>query len=75
MEHFYSEAVFESIGDLFQPTLKAVRGLVDQLREVRDRRLAAMDRRRIALQIVSHAFTPGEPNTFGVSYFPIRNAG
>lgn len=58
-EHFYSQAVFDAIGSPFQRTLKAVPGLIDQLREVGDGRLAAMDRGQIALQVVSHAFTPG----------------
>ena len=59
-EHYYSNAIFESIGDKFRRTLQAVPGLADQLREVGDGRLAAMDRGHISLQVVSHAFTPGE---------------
>ena len=58
-EHYYSNAIFESIDDKFQRYLRAVPGLADQLREVGDGRLAAMDQGHIALQVVSHAFTPG----------------
>jgi hypothetical protein len=63
-EHYYSNAIFESISDKFQRTLQAVPGLAEQLREVGDGRLAAMDRGRISLQVVSHAFTPGERHCF-----------
>lgn len=66
-EHYYSNAIFESIGDKFQRSLQAVPGLADQLREVGDERLAAMDRGHISLQVVSHAFTPGK-ETFSQAY-------
>ena len=59
-EHYYSSAIFESIGNSFQRTLQAVPGLTDQLREIGEGRLAAMDRGHVSLQVVSHAFTPGE---------------
>lgn len=59
-EHYYSNAIFESIGDKFQRSLQAVPGLTNQLREIGDGRLAAMERGHISLQVVSHAFTPGE---------------
>ena len=59
-EHYYSNAIFESIGDKFQRFLQAVPGLTDQLREIGDGRLAAMERGHISLQVISHAFTPGE---------------
>lgn len=59
-EHYYSNAIFESIGNKFQRTLQAVPGLVDQLQEVGNGRLAAMDHGHISLQVVSHAFTPGK---------------
>ena len=59
-EHYYSNAIFESIGDQFQRSLQAVPGLADQLREVGDGRFAAMDRGHISLQVISHAFTPGK---------------
>jgi hypothetical protein len=58
-EHFYSKAVFSSIGEKFQFTLKAVPGLSEQLLDLGDGRLAAMDRGNISLQVISHAFTPG----------------
>ena len=59
-EHYYSNAIFESIGDKFHRSLQAVPGLADQLREVGDGRFAAMDRGHISLQVISHAFTPGK---------------
>lgn len=59
-EHCYSNTVFESLGERFQRPLKAQPGLAEQLQEVGDGRLAAMDRGHISLQVVSHAFTPGE---------------
>ena len=59
-EHYYSKAIFESIGDTFHRVLEAVPGMIDQLREVGDGRLAAMDRGQISLQIVSHAFSRSE---------------
>lgn len=58
-EHFYSNAVFASIGEKFQSTLKAVPGLSEALLDLGDGRLAAMDRGKISLQVISHAFTPG----------------
>lgn len=61
-EHYYSNAIFTSIGDRFTRTLKAVPGLTEQLLEVGDGRLAAMDSGNISLQVVSHAFTPGGPS-------------
>ena len=61
-EHYYSNAIFNSMGDKFQRSLQAVPELTDQLREVGDERLAAMDRGHISLQVISHAFTPGEKN-------------
>ena len=68
-EHYYSNAIFQSLNDKFQRTLQAVPGLADKLRECGDGRLAAMERGHISLQVVSHAFTPGErhypkPSTF-----------
>lgn len=59
-EHFYSNAVFSSIGEQFQRTLKAVPGLSEALLDLGDGRLAAMDRGQISLQVISHAFTPGK---------------
>lgn len=59
-EHYYSSAIFDSVDDKFRRSLQAVPGLADQLREVGNGRLAAMDRGHISLQVVSHAFTPGE---------------
>lgn len=59
-EHFYSNAIFASIDDRFKLTLEAVPGLTDQLRDLGSGRIEAMDRGRISLQVVSHAFTPGE---------------
>lgn len=59
-EHFYSNAVFSSIGETFQRTLKAVPGLSEALLDLGDGRLAAMDRGQISLQVISHAFTPGK---------------
>ena len=59
-EHYYSNAIFESIDDRLQRSLQAVPGLTDQLREVGNGRLAAMERGHVALQVVSHAFTPGK---------------
>ena len=59
-EHYYSNAVFASVGDRFQRNLQAVPGLVEQLLDLGDGRLTAMDRGHISLQVVSHAFTPGE---------------
>lgn len=59
-EHYYSNAIFASIGDKFQRTLQAMPGLVDQLLDLGDGRVAAMDRGNISLQVVSHAFTPGK---------------
>ncbi|KFY57788.1 hypothetical protein V496_06335 [Pseudogymnoascus sp. VKM F-4515 (FW-2607)] len=61
-EHFYSNAVFASIGEKFQSTLKAVPGLSEALLDLGDGRLAAMDRGKISLQVISHAFTPGGPS-------------
>ncbi|KAF2792361.1 amidohydrolase 2 [Melanomma pulvis-pyrius CBS 109.77] len=61
-EHYYSNAIFSSIGDKFQRTLQAVPGLVDQLLDLGDGRVSAMDRGNISFQVVSHAFTPGGPN-------------
>ncbi|OBT77985.1 hypothetical protein VF21_03176 [Pseudogymnoascus sp. 05NY08] len=58
-EHFYSNAVFSSIGETFQRTLKAVPGLSEALLDLGDGRIAAMDRGQISLQVISHAFTPG----------------
>lgn len=58
-EHFYSNAIYESIGEPFKSTIKAVPRLKEQLLDLGDERLAAMDRGKIALQVVSHAFTPG----------------
>jgi hypothetical protein len=58
-EHYYSNAIFSSIGEKFQRTLKAVPGLSEQLLDLGDGRLAAMDRGQISLQVISHAFTPG----------------
>lgn len=60
-EHYYSSAIFNSIGENFQRVLNGVPGLADKLREVGDERLAAMNSGNISFQIVSHAFTPGEP--------------
>jgi hypothetical protein len=59
-EHYYSNAVFASIDSKFQETLRAVPDLVDQLLDLGDERLASMDRGNVSLQVVSHAFTPGE---------------
>jgi hypothetical protein len=59
-EHYYSNAIFASINDNFQRTLRAVPDLVDQLLDLGDGRLEAMDRGDISLQVVSHAFTPGK---------------
>lgn len=59
-EHFYSNAVFSSIGETFTNTLKAVPGLSEALLDLGDGRLAAMDRGQISLQVISHAFTPGK---------------
>lgn len=61
-EHYYSKAVFSAIGGKFQHTLKAVPGLSEQLLDLGDGRLAAMDRGQISLQVISHAFTPGKGN-------------
>ncbi|OBT61847.1 hypothetical protein VE03_08831 [Pseudogymnoascus sp. 23342-1-I1] len=61
-EHFYSNAVFSSIGETFQRTLKAVPGLSEALLDLGDGRLAAMDRGQISIQVISHAFTPGGPS-------------
>ncbi|KAL4752252.1 hypothetical protein BDW72DRAFT_212135 [Aspergillus terricola var. indicus] len=61
-EHYYSTAIFNSIGEIFQRTLQGVPGLADQLRDLGDGRLEAMNRGHIALQVVSHAFTPGGPS-------------
>lgn len=58
-EHFYSNAVFASIGEQFKRTLQAVPGLTGQLLDLGEDRLAAMDRGKISLQVISHAFTPG----------------
>ncbi len=58
-EHFYSNAIFNSIGETFQRTLQGVPGLADQLRDFGDGRIEAMDQGNISLQVVSHAFTPG----------------
>ena len=73
-EHYHSNAIFESMGDRFQRSLQAVPGLIDQLREVGDGRLAAMECGHISLQVVSHAFTPGErcslkPDSFTFNIF------
>ena len=59
-EHFYSSAVFASIDESFKSTLQAISGLTEQLRDLGDGRIEAMDRGRISLQVVSHAFTPGK---------------
>jgi hypothetical protein len=59
-EHYYSAAIFSSIGETFQRTLQGVPGLADQLRSLGDGRLEAMNRGNISLQVVSHAFTPGQ---------------
>ncbi|KAL4874372.1 hypothetical protein BJY04DRAFT_212117 [Aspergillus karnatakaensis] len=61
-EHYYSSAIFDSIGETFQRTLHAVPGLADQLRGVGDERIQAMDRGNVAFQVVSHSFTPGGPS-------------
>ncbi|ORY16145.1 hypothetical protein BCR34DRAFT_476824 [Clohesyomyces aquaticus] len=61
-EHYYSKAIFDSLGDRFQGTLHCVPGLVDQLIHVGDKRLTSMDNSNVSLQIVSHAFTPGGPS-------------
>ncbi|KAL3481049.1 hypothetical protein BJX99DRAFT_272229 [Aspergillus californicus] len=61
-EHYYSSAIFNSIGETFQRTLQAVPGLTDELLGFGDGRLEAMDRGNISLQVVSHAFTPGGPS-------------
>jgi hypothetical protein len=58
-EHYYSNAIFASLGVQLQRTLQAVPGLADQLLRVGEERLKAMDEGLISLQIVSHAFTPG----------------
>lgn len=58
-EHFYSNAIFNSIGETFQRTLQGVPGLAAQLRDFGDARIDAMDQGNISLQVVSHAFTPG----------------
>ena len=59
-EHYYSNAIFQSIGDNLRRALQASPGLANQLQEVGDERLAAMNRGHISLQVVSHAFTPGK---------------
>lgn len=59
-EHFYSNAVFASLDEKFKLTLGAIPGLTDQLCDLGSGRIEAMDRGRISLQVVSHAFTPGE---------------
>lgn len=59
-EHYYSTAIFNSIGETFQRTLQGVPGLADQLRSLGDGRLEAMNSGNISLQVVSHAFTPGQ---------------
>ncbi|RDW92686.1 amidohydrolase family protein [Aspergillus mulundensis] len=61
-EHYYSRAIFDAIGEPFQRTLQGVPGLADQLRGLDVGRLEAMSRGNIALQVVSHAFTPGGPS-------------
>ena len=71
-EHYYSKAIFESIGDKFQRSLQAVPGLTEQLREVGDGRLAAMERGHVSLQVVSHAFTPGERCSFKPDSFTLN---
>lgn len=59
-EHYYSNAIFQSIGEKLRRALQAAPGLATQLQEVGDERLAAMNRGHISLQVISHAFTPGE---------------
>ncbi|OJJ04759.1 hypothetical protein ASPVEDRAFT_54871 [Aspergillus versicolor CBS 583.65] len=61
-EHFYSNAIFNSIGETFRQTLQGVPGLAHQLRDFGDARIDAMDQGNISFQIVSHAFTPGGPS-------------
>ncbi|KAF1969097.1 amidohydrolase 2 [Bimuria novae-zelandiae CBS 107.79] len=61
-EHYYSNAVFSSLDERVQRTLEAVPGLVDQLVNVGEERLASMDRGDITLQVISHAFTSGGPS-------------
>jgi hypothetical protein len=65
-EHYYSKAVFASLGDKFQHTLSAVPGLAEQLLDLGDGRLEAMDNGQISLQVISHAFTPGKAPHAGV---------
>lgn len=58
-EHFYSNAIFNSIGETFRQTLQGVPGLSHQLKDFGDARIDAMDQGNISFQVVSHAFTPG----------------
>lgn len=67
-EHYYSNAIFTSIGDGLTRTLKAMPRLTEQLLEVGDGRLAAMDSGNISLQVVSHAYTPGEKLSYRIQY-------
>ncbi|KAG8528340.1 uncharacterized protein KY384_007258 [Bacidia gigantensis] len=61
-EHYYSSAIFSSLDPRFQHQLSAIPGLANSLREVGNERLASMDDGHIALQVISHAFTPGSPS-------------
>lgn len=59
-EHYYSNAIFASLGTQLQCTLQAVPNLADRLLRVGEDRLTAMDNGNMSLQVVSHAFTPGK---------------
>lgn len=59
-EHFYSQAVYGGLDIQFKNTIEGVPRLFDQLRNIDEQRLSAMDEGDVALQVISHAFTPGK---------------
>ena len=61
-EHYYSEAIYSNINAQFRQRLDAVPHLKDRLLDLEGDRVASMDEGGVALQVVSHAFTPGGPS-------------